>query len=50
MATESTRSAQSERLDGTCVTGQNGIAIPLQIVLAMPTQNIGDSGHGAAGD
>ena len=45
MAAESTCTAQGEGLDGTNVTGQYSIAIPLQVVLAVPTQNIGNPEH-----
>jgi hypothetical protein len=50
MAAECSCAAAGQRLDGTNVTGQYGIAISLQIVLAVPTQNIGNSEHGLARD
>jgi hypothetical protein len=49
MAAERACAAKCQRLDGTNVTRQYGVAVPLQVVLAMPTQNIGDSKHGSAG-
>jgi hypothetical protein len=45
MAAERAGSTSGERLDGADMTGQYGFAVTLQVVLAMPTQNIGNSGH-----
>jgi hypothetical protein len=48
MAAERSCAAQGKRLDGANVTRQYGFAIQLQIVLAMPTQYIGDPEHCSA--
>jgi hypothetical protein len=48
VATECTSAAPGKRLDGTNVTGQYGIAVTLQVVSAVPTQNIGNPEHGSA--
>jgi hypothetical protein len=50
MAAERTRAAPGNRLNGTDVTGQYGIAVTLQVVSAVPTQNIGNPEHDRAGD
>jgi hypothetical protein len=49
MAAECACAAKCQRLDGTNVTWQYGVAVPLQVVLAMPTQNIGNPEHGSVG-
>jgi hypothetical protein len=48
MTTERTCAAPGKRLNGTNVTGQYGIAVTLQVVCAVPTQNIGNPEHGSA--
>jgi hypothetical protein len=48
MATERSGAAPGNRMDGTNVTGQYGIAVLPQVVLAVPTQNIGNPEHGSA--
>jgi|GEM_PF-2672317 len=50
VAAERTRAASGQRLDGTNVTGQYGIAVALQVVSAVPTQNIGNPEHDSARD
>jgi hypothetical protein len=50
MAAERTCAAQGKRLDGTNVTRQYGLAMPFQVVLAVPTQNIGNPEHGLVRD
>jgi hypothetical protein len=46
MAAECSRAAAGQRLDGTHVTWQYGMAVSLQVVLAVPSQNIGNPEHG----
>lgn len=48
MAAQCQGAALRDRLDGTGVTGQHGIAVALQIVGPMPTQNVGEAQHGSA--
>ena len=50
MAAKGSCAALSKRLNGTDMTGQYGVAVALQVVLAMPTQNIGNPEHGSVHD
>jgi hypothetical protein len=50
MAAERSRAAPGNRVDGMNVTGQYSITVPLQVVLAVPTQNIGNPEHGSVRD
>jgi hypothetical protein len=50
MTAERSCAAAGKRVDGTNVTGQYSIAVPLQVVLAVPTQNIGNPEHGSVCD
>jgi hypothetical protein len=50
MAAERSSATPGKRLNGTDMTGQYGVAVVLQVVIAVPTQNIGNPEHGSVRD